>query len=323
MSSRAINPRRCSLAVALTGAIACAFAPRAEADVVHQVRQGETLASIADHYYGDASREALLVAANVLNAQGNLSIIPGMRIMVPSVGYYRVQAGDSWLHIAQRELGGGSRALYLAQVNNANALVPPAPGSVLRIPYLLRYVVLGDEALADIVRRYEGDRMTVPFVLEFNHLSSSRMQRGQVILLPMPDVTLREEPVCESSAPLQRANVVQRQVDRDIPALESLVAHGQYVEAVALGSHLARSGPLSVSQRLSVDRALAEAMCALDRTDLAAEAFRDALEADHSFALDENTTSPKVLEAFAIARGLGSVRQLAPAPPTARPDTAH
>lgn len=308
-----------------TGALVLAlFASRsASADVVHQVRPGETVASIAEHYYGDSSREALLVAANVLNVQANLSIVPGMRIMVPSVGYYRVQAGDTWLHIAQREMGAGSRALYLAQVNNANALVPPAPGSVLRVPYLLRYVLLGDELLADIVRRYEGDRVTIPFILEFNHLSSSRMQRGQVVMLPIADLTLREEPVCESAAPLAAANAVQRQVDHDIPALASLVAHGQYVEAVALGSHLARSGPLSIAQRVEVDRSLAEALCALERTDLASEAFRDALEADHTLSLDENTTSPKVLEAFSIARGLGSVRQLTPPPPTARPDTAH
>ncbi len=309
----------------IAAALACAAtrAHDASADVVHQVRPTETLASIAEHYYGDASREALLVAANVLNAQANLSIVPGMRIMIPSVGYYRVQPGDTWLHLAQREMGAGSRALYLAQMNNANALVPPAAGSVLRVPYLLRYVVLGDEQLADIVRRYEGERVTVPFVLDFNHLSSSRLQRGQVVMLPMADLTLREEPVCESAAPLASANAVQRQVDHDIPALASLVAHGQYVEAVALGSHLARSGPLSVAQRVAVDRSLAEALSALDRADLAAEAFRDALQADRSLTLDENTTAPKVLEAFSIARGLGSVRQIAPPPATARPDSAH
>ncbi|MEI8255383.1 MAG: LysM peptidoglycan-binding domain-containing protein [Deltaproteobacteria bacterium] len=318
-----MNPPRTQLASSLACLALVLCARAAAADVVHQVRPGETLASIADHYYGDPAREALLVAANVLNAQANLSITPGMRIMIPSVGYYRVQPGDTWLHLAQREMGAGSRAPYLAQVNNANAMVPPAAGSVLRVPYLLRYVVLADELLVDIVRRYEGERVTVPFVLDFNHLSSSRMQRGQVVMLPMADLTLREEPVCESAAPLASANAVQRQVDHDIPALASLAAHGQYVEAVALGSHLARSGPLSVAQRVAVDRSLAEALSALDRADLAAEAFRDALEADHSLTLDENTTAPKVLEAFGIARGLGSVRQIAPAPATARPDSAH
>lgn len=322
-STRRVQARRSAMALTCGLLVSVTSTRRASADVVHQVRPGETLASIAEHYYGDSAREALLVAANVLNVQLNLSIVPGMRIMIPSVGYYRVQPGDTWLRLAQREMGAGSRALYLAQANSASALVPPAAGSVLRVPYLLRYVVLGDEQLADIVRRYEGERGTVPFVLEFNHLSSSRLQRGQVVMLPMADLALRQEPVCESMAPLASANASQRLVDHDIPALASLVAHGQYVEAVALGSHLAHAGPLSVTQRIAVDRSLAEALSALDRVDLAAEAFRDALDADHSLTLDENTTAPKLLEAFSIARGLGSVRQIAPAPPTARPDSAH
>src|SRR5262249_30185031 len=46
------------LAVALLAAPSGAYA-----DAIHQVRQGETLASIAQRYYGEVTREAVLVAA--------------------------------------------------------------------------------------------------------------------------------------------------------------------------------------------------------------------------------------------------------------------
>ena len=298
-------------------------ATNARADVVHQVRQGDTLASIAERYYGDPSREATLVAANVLSAQANVSLAPGMRIVVPAISYYRVVAGDTWTRIAQRELGSATRAGYLAQVNAANFALLPSAGTVLRVPYLLRFVVLDDEQLFEIARRFYGEHAQVQFILEFNHLSSTRLQRGQVLLLPIADLVLREEPPCESAAPLASANAVQREVDRQIPALASLVAHGQYVEAIALGSRLAAAAALSAAQRINVDRALAEAYCAVDRTDLAADALRDALSVDHALSVDERTTPPKVLDALSMARGLGTLRTVAPAPPTARPDSAH
>jgi LysM repeat protein len=288
------------------------------------VRQGETLASIAQRYYGEVSREATLVAANVLSAQINASIVPGIRIVVPSVSYYRVAVGDSWTHIAQRELGSASRATYLAQVNNGNMLAPgPAPGTVLRVPYLLRYVVLDEEPLFEIARRFYGDRSQVQFILEFNHLSSTRLQRGQLLLLPLPDLTLREEPHCEDSAQLADTNRAQREVDQQLPTLAALVLRGQYVETIALGSRLSATPNLSTAQRAAIYRAVAEAYCAVDRSDLGAEAFREVLAAEHGYTLDPRTSSPKLLEAFNAARGMGRTRTIAPAPPTARPEGAH
>ena len=42
-----------------------------------------------------------------------------------------------------------------------------------------------------------------------------------------------------------------------------------------------------------------------------------------SFTLDPDTTPPKVLDAWALARGSAPTTVIAPAPPTARPDNAH
>ncbi len=324
MSAESTPGARRAHSFALLGAmIATTMSAHVAADVVHRVQPGDTLASISQRYYGTVTREAVLVAANVLHAQTDASILPGMHIVVPAVSFYRVQQGDTWVRVAQQELGSATHAAYLAQINRGDFAVSPSAGAVLRIPYLLRYVVMDEEPLFEIARRFYGDRAQVQFILNFNHTSSSRLARGQHIVLPIADLLLRAEPVCENSAPLAAAANVQQRVDRDLPLLASLVAHGQYEEAVSLGARLAGAEGLSVAQRLALHRAMAEAYCALDRPDLAAESFRDALRADPTLQLDTRLTSPKMLEAFAIARGVGTARAVDPAPATARPDEAH
>ncbi len=75
----------------------------ANADIVHTVRHGETIASLSTRYYGEASREIIVVAANALNVQASAGILPGTRVVIPSVSYYRVRERDTWERIAYRE----------------------------------------------------------------------------------------------------------------------------------------------------------------------------------------------------------------------------
>jgi phosphohistidine swiveling domain-containing protein len=57
----------------------------ADETLVHIVRPGETLASIAEMYYGNARRESVLVAENGLTSEGGSSIVVGLRLSVPTV----------------------------------------------------------------------------------------------------------------------------------------------------------------------------------------------------------------------------------------------
>ncbi len=306
--------------------VALVLAPvrAARADIVHTVRHGETLAALSQRYYGDSARELIVVAANALNVQASAGILPGTRVVIPSVSYYRVRERDTWERIAFREFGSAARAPYLAEVNRADLRVDPSAGAVVRIPYLLRYVVPEDaEPLFEIAQRFYGDRAQTRFISEFNRLASMRLQRGQVLLLPMAELTLREEPVCEGGPSLAQTARAQRELEARALALRSMIDHGQYVEALSLGSRLLGGAEVSETQRARVQRMLAEAYCALDRVDLAAEALRDALRVQPDIRFEESQMPPRMMDALAIARGQYAARAFSAAPPSARPDEMH
>lgn len=295
----------------------------AEADVVHVYTRGETLAQLSERYYGTVAHEAVLVAANFLQVQQSPTLQTGVHLVIPSVSYHRVVLGETWERLAQRQMGNPRHGAWLATHNGGQFTVSPSPGTVIRVPYLLRYVITSDEPLFEIARRFYGDRSLVQFILEFNGLSSQRLTRGQVLMLPLIDLTLRETPAESPDAPLVAAHEAQLSVDRELPRLTQLLARGLYVETVALGARLAAVTDLALAQRVQIHRQLAEAYVALDRDDLAAQLLRDTLQADPSFTLDPVTTAPKLLHALDLARGGGSTQVTAAPPPTSRPEGAH
>lgn len=311
-----------SLLVALALCVALA-APAALADVIHVMARGETLAGLAERYYGNVAMESVLVAANYLYLQTTPSIPAGTHLVIPSVTYHRVQLNDTWEALARRHLGDNRRGPYLARINGASFDLPPSAGTVIRLPYLLRYVAQTEEPMFEVARRFYGDRGQVLFITQYNFLPTQRLQRGQTLILPLADVVLREYAQGTAEAALVEVHNQQRQVERDLPTFRQYLARGLYVEAVALGARLRAHAEVTRDQRLALAHGLAEAYAALDRRDLAAEALRDALAVDPGLLLDPDTTPPKILDAYALARGTAPTTVIAPAPPTARPDSAH
>lgn len=310
-------------AVRVLALCAALWAGVARADETHVYTRGETLASIAERYYGNASFEPVIVAANFLYIQATPTLQTGMHLTIPTVRFQLVAQGDTWAGLARRLLGDERRGGYLARINRGDYNVSPSAGAVIRLPYLLRYVMLTEEPLFEVARRFYGDRAMVQFILEFNHLASQRLARGQVLVIPLSDLVLREQPEGSPDTPLLVAHSAQRDVDHDLPTLRQLLSRGLYVEAVALGGRLLGYDAATPTQRAQVFRGLAEAYAALDRRDLAADAYRQLLTLEPGFTLDPVTASPKLLDALAAAQGSAPTQILRTAPPTARPDTAH
>src|SRR5690606_37890553 len=119
------------LVATLAGAPALA---EADAAYVHTVRSGETLASIAQRYYGDPRRESILVAETGLTAQGGAAIVVGLRLVIPWSTYHRVGPGETWAKLAERFYGDARRAFVLQEANRSGVEQPPE-GAELLVPY--------------------------------------------------------------------------------------------------------------------------------------------------------------------------------------------
>lgn len=283
------------------------FALAQDGAFVHIVRPGETLASIAQTYYGNPKRENVLVAENGLTDQGGSAIVEGMRLVLPTVRFYRVKAGDTWRGLAERYYGDAARAPILMKANEAKPGVAPDEGAQLLIPYPVRHVLRLNETLISVAEQYYASRDDQRLFRAFNQ-GKGRLVRGHIVLVPLYDLVLSEE----GKARLENATgehidmgetrTAQAQIDRELPLLREAVQDGRFVEAVAIGNQLLGSGQLTGYQEISIERELATAYMALSREDLAVQAFSEALKKQPDLELDSVRTSPRVLKALESAK---------------------
>ncbi|MGE0787844.1 MAG: LysM peptidoglycan-binding domain-containing protein [Sandaracinaceae bacterium] len=329
MIARAIARGASALVVAasLLGGALDAHAQDAESHI-HVVRPGETLASIAQRYYGDPRRESVLVAENGLTTQGGAAIVVGLRLAIPRVTYHRVQEGETWAQIATRHYGDPRRVSALIEANPDAGGNQPDVGAELLIPYPLRHVARQADTMRRVAQLYYGDQNEAARLMRFNSLRRQRLSRGQIVLVPLADLVLSDEgrQLIETTTGAQpnagTVRDVQHEIDDQLPALHEDIVHGRFAEAVALGNRLLGASELTGNQVVSIQRELAVAYVALDRIDLAVRAFTLALERQPDLELDSQRTSPTVLTALRTARDEFSHREPATETDAAAPPDA-
>jgi len=286
----------------------CAAAPRARAEsadaIVHVVRPGETLKSIGELYYGER-RESVLAAENAI--EPNVSIVSGMRIVIPTVRYHRVQQGETWAELSERYYADVRRAFVLIDANSGSRA--PEAGQLLLVPYPLRYVSSAHDPVRQAARDFfDGSNKAIALIRRFNAIKTTRSVRGEVLLLPLSTLVLSEQGRHHAAAQGKDLGQASQARDKQVAAQEALptlrqhVLEGRYVEAVALANQLLGWGELTGNQLVTIQRELGTALIALDRDDLAFEAFKSLLEQQPDVELGLGDTSPRVLKVLDRAR---------------------
>ncbi len=280
---------------------------------VHVVTQGETLAQLAMRVYGTPRFETALAGANALDAHGGSAIVAGQPLEVPAPSHARVKDGDTWFGLARIHLGDPRRAETLARANGAVSWIPPAAGQEIEIPAVVAHIVGEGETMATIAHRYLNDLNRGWELEAYNGRMTdggpSRLSRGDVILVPLLDLSLTDEGKREARAAADRTRTegggqafeAQRRAETEIPPLLADVRAGRYVDAVVKANRLLGSGELTRPQLAAVHRALVEAYVALEAPGLAAGACAawKAHANPGDVRLDPRTTSPKVRAACA------------------------
>jgi LysM repeat protein len=294
-------------AVLVLACSALTAAASAQPVYTHAVQEGDTLASIAQRYYGDPTREAVLGEANRMKGAGGNDLVPGSWLFIPMVSFYRVGKDETWKAIATRFYGKPERSATLIEANNGNRRVEPDEGAELLVPYPLRHVVAPGETIAKIAKTYMPDSpLSLKRLRRFN--AGARIERGQVVLVPLFDLRLAGEGQTQASAAFMlaagggAAKSAQDEVESSLPQLIQQVEKAQFAEAVALGNRLLGTPSLSSTQVVTIEKELAAAYVALERLDLAEASFRSALALQPNLELDTVRTSPRVLEAFNRAK---------------------
>jgi nucleoid-associated protein YgaU len=290
--------------------VARLFGSKALADetLVHVVRPGETLASIAEMYYGAARRESVLVAENGLTSEGGSSIVVGLRLSIPTVSYHRVQEGETWAVLATRFYGDPARAFVLIEANQASSGEQPDPGAELLVPYPVRHVASQSDTLRKLSKTYYGSQKQEKTIRRFNQLKHAWIGRGQLLLMPIEDLVLSEKGKKLAAAVRAQAaeggdvRAKQEDIDAQLPTLREHVRRGRYADAVAMANRLLGGGDVTAGQTVAIQRELGTALVALGRNDLAQDAFAAMLVEQPFTELDTVRTSPKVLAVFERAQ---------------------
>jgi phage tail protein X len=271
----------------------------------HVVQPGDTLAALAERYYGRIQNERILVIANGLDRADRATITPGMVLEIPALTHHRVQAGDTWKSLATELLGAPHREVVLALSNDSKPWLLPEPGTIVRVPFNLVLVATGEDSLATVAYRYMGSTKQAWTLSYYNQLEKSDLRRGDLFLVPLTDLPLTEE---GRQAARRAARVIatqadapersqQQKVEAEVPALVADVRAGRYVQAVTRGVRLLASGELSEPQLARIHRQLLEAYVALDAVGQAVDSCANWRKHDAAARLDPVLLSPKILAA--------------------------
>ncbi|MCC6748758.1 MAG: LysM peptidoglycan-binding domain-containing protein [Deltaproteobacteria bacterium] len=303
MTQRRRPPARSLLvACGLLLAVLLDTRPSAAQRVVHRVRFGENLASIAKTYYGDPSYASLLALINGGDPGSSLSA--GERIRVPTAWSYTVSKPSTVVALAKRLVGDRRRAPALSAFNNLGKRKKLKAGQTLWVPFTVTHVVAADETFAAIAQRYHGKATHARLIAAWNFIEATQPASGAQLEVPIGHVRILPVRLQELvSSQLLGVQLDGPSEDREaLQEANALLRRGRYWEVPMRLVRLLAREQSSDAHVAEIYKLLAIAYVALDQHALAVSCFEEALLRQPTLTLDAVIVSPKVIRAYMDAR---------------------
>ena len=274
------------------------------ATIQHTIREGESIALVAKHYYGDPAKAPLLMVYNGIDDPRNIK--PGWRIVIPEVTVHTVKKGDTLALIAKRYLRDAKKSRGLAAVNEIKDPRALVPGMAIVVPVEVPYTVRKGDTLATIAQTYYGNIDALNLIALYNDITDpAGLKAGARLTLPIRDLRVVEhksptptpEPTETPSTRISGETLLEKGCN-DYFMGDYRGAVKNLEDALTLGL----SGTEATSK---AHRFLAYCYVALDERERAMDAFQQALRTDPNLTLDPVYVSPKIIDVFEEVKGAG------------------
>ncbi len=291
---------------------------------VPYVCHDESLTQVAHALYGSDGAATFVAGANGLSRGAVCKA--GQKIVLPTVGIYKVKRGDRLELIAKQFLGDKRRAAVLGALNNLKPNDKLREGQDLSIPFLHPHRTEAPESVNAIAKQYYGDANRGRLIAEFNFRTAPVVPKGERVLVPIVALRLKPQKAPTGKAALVRAALppaegakkLEESAAKVVNVLDQsrkLYLDGQYGEALlALDRVLQEEVPTEEQMAFALELR-ASLLVSLGLDDMAVGVFRDLYQRKSDFTCDEVTVSPKICAAWERARASAP----APKPPQPNP----
>jgi serine/threonine protein kinase len=264
--------------------------------LIHRLSKGETLAALAEQYYGDYRKSIYLINRNRISHPARLR--PGRDIAVPLITHHQIGIGDSLAKLAGRYLGDTRKAKFIAQFNATGEDSPLKLGDRIRIPFELRHKVRRGQTLASIAKLYYGNTIGYQLIMSYNFITDVQsLKVGDVLKVPV------------TTSKIKRRGWIQRALDtimrppeeeysRELEEAIELYQEEDYPGSLKKLRSLLKVRELGVDDLVRIRKYLAFGYARLEEKEMAAEQFLALLELQPDFRLDEKEVPPVILDVF-------------------------
>jgi LysM repeat protein len=280
-------------------ALLCLARPAAS-QVLYRTQPGESLAGLAQRFYGQASFADLIQQHNQLRG----ALEPGVELRLPSASQHSVARGESWNDLAARYWGDASLGPALARWCGADGTSAPNTGKTLTVPALVSHRLAPGETLVALARRFYRDPAKAAELGRLNQVKDPRqLHSGRQLRIPLLAMVVVDAPAKAEHSASGTADVAARppasraKVSPDLMTAVNLYLDGDFEGALARlereRSRILASG--SDQERSQLLRYLIFSYVAFDRHDAACDAYAamQRIEAEPDLN-DPELVSPKI-----------------------------